>query len=1009
MSILTKIFGDSNQKYLNKFSPVIEKINQLEKKFEGFSDSELKNLKTDFQKRLQKGEKLDDILPEAFASVREAAKRTLGQRHYDVQLLGGIILHQGQIAEMRTGEGKTLAATLPVYLNALEGQGVHVVTVNDYLARRDSVWMGQIYHALGMSIGCIQHEAAFLYDEKYATEPDSEASEADSLDVKDVDEKRDEVGGYKVVDEFLRPVERKQAYAADITYGTNNEFGFDYLRDNMVQSLQQKAQRGLHYAIVDEVDSILIDEARTPLIISAPDATPSDQYKKFAALVRQLKETEDYNIDEKMRAATLTEAGIAKLENWLGMENIYTEGGIGLVHHIEQALRAETLFKLDRDYVISAQGGSAPGGKDGEIIIVDEFTGRLMHGRRYSEGLHQAIEAKEGVVVQRESRTLATITFQNLFRMYKKLSGMTGTAATEAEEFSKIYRLDVTVIPTNKPMIRNDQPDRIYKNEPGKFKAVIKDIVERHKLGQPVLVGTISIEKNEILGELLARKGIEPNILNAKQHEKEGNVIAQAGRLGAVTVATNMAGRGVDVILGGNPPDPENAKKVRDLGGLHIIGTERHESRRIDNQLRGRAGRQGDPGSSQFHVSLEDDLMRIFGSDRVKKMMDVFKIPEDMPIENKMVSRSLESAQKKVEGYNFDTRKHLVEYDDVINKHREAIYRKRNEVLELSEASSSGVIPSKSRLAGRAEGSAGSLSSRAERSGAEGSPGLQDDDNRGSLKPMILEMVEQEIEQVVMFHTANGDEKSWDLKEIYEVASTIFPIDSSARVELADIKKSAGDKLQDAKARTKIIEYLVSLSQAAYENLETQIQKALGENAMRQIEKMIMLRAIDLLWMEHLDAMDQMRQGIGLRGYGQLDPLIEYKKEAYRMFNELMNLINKQIVYSIYKIGFAQKIAPEVSSTANLQFSAPSKTMEAGGSAIARAAAGNSGLPVGVPANRPDKTATEREVEDRNSHRPVQNAQTHYNGEKVGRNDPCPCGATKPDGTPVKFKHCHGK
>ncbi|MFH1173023.1 MAG: preprotein translocase subunit SecA, partial [bacterium] len=610
MAILSKIVGDPNQRAINKLKPLVEKINQLEAQVADFTNDDFKNKTADFKKRLAQGETLDDILPEAFALAREAGKRAIGQRAYDVQLISGIALHQGQIAEMRTGEGKTLSATLPIYLNALAGQGCHLVTVNDYLSRRDCGWMGAIYNLLGLSVGVIIHEQAFVYDPDYTDE--------------------------KTKDErliHLKPVSRQEAYLADITYGTNNEFGFDYLRDNMVQDIRQKSQRELNYAIVDEVDSILIDEARTPLIISAAAAESTDKYRQFAQLVVRLKENEDYNVDEKMRAATLTEEGINKMEKMLGVDNIYTDRGVSEVHHIEQALRAHALFQKDKDYVV----------KDGEVLIVDEFTGRLMPGRRYSEGLHQAIEAKEGVQVQRESQTMATVTFQNYFRLYNKLAGMTGTAATEAEEFSKIYSLEVLVIPTHKEMIRKDMPDAIYKNEKAKFEAVVKKIKELHESGQPVLVGTISIEKNELLGEMLAREGVPAQILNAKQHEKEAGIIAQAGRVGGVTIATNMAGRGVDIILGGDPFQDEEYNKVKALGGLFILGTERHESRRIDNQLRGRAGRQGDPGVSKFYLSLEDDLMRIFGSDRMKRIMETLRVPDDMPIENKIVSRSIES------------------------------------------------------------------------------------------------------------------------------------------------------------------------------------------------------------------------------------------------------------------------------------------------------------------------------------------------------------------------------
>ena len=709
MSILNKIFGDANEKYLRKLQPVIEKINFFEPEFEKLPKEKLKEKTAEFKEKLnpkgprpqfgggaygaRKGESLDDILPEAFALVREAGKRTLNQRHFDVQLIGGIVLHQGKIAEMKTGEGKTLAATLPLYLNALEGKGAHLVTVNDYLARRDTVWMGQIYHLLGLSVGCIVHEAAYLYDPLYQNEKsqipmtNDQSNPNTQIQNGERDKKRDLVGGFKVIEDYLRPVSRKEAYSADITSGTNNEFGFDYLKDNMVYDLKDQVQlarpnfdfqnlggRGFNYAIVDEVDSILIDEARTPLIISAPVEESTEKYYLFAGLVAKLKENEDYTIDEKMKASAFTETGQDKIVKNLGSDP-WAENDIGTTHQLEAALKAKTLFEKDKDYVV----------KDGKIIIVDEFTGRLMPGRRWSGGLHQAVEAKEGVVVKQESRTFATITFQNYFRMYKKLAGMTGTAETSAEEFDKVYNLEVIIVPTNKPMIRKSLPDRVYKSLGGKFEAVVREIKERHQKGQPVLTGTVSIEKNEHLGKLLEREGVPHQILNAKHHEKEGEIIAQAGRFGVVTIATNMAGRGVDIILGGNPPNKEEQKKVIELGGLYVIGTERHEARRIDNQLRGRSGRQGDPGSSQFFVSLEDDLMRIFGGDRIKALMEMLKVPEDQPIEAKMVSKAIESAQSRVEGMNFDLRKHVLEYDDVMNKHREVFYKKRREILEKSK------------------------------------------------------------------------------------------------------------------------------------------------------------------------------------------------------------------------------------------------------------------------------------------------------------------------------------
>jgi preprotein translocase subunit SecA len=921
MSIIDKIFGDPNEKVVKTLRPIVDEINNLEKKFQIMSDEELKQMTVEFRKRLgmeagipispsdDNEKKLEAILPEAFAVVREAAKRVLSQRHYDVQLMGGMVLHRGQIAEMRTGEGKTLVATLPAYLNALPGRGVHVITVNDYLAKRDAEWMGKVYNFLGLTVGCITHEQAFKFSSDRVADGQSN----------------------------LMPVPRKEAYACDIIYGTNNEYGFDYLRDNMAPDLISMVQRGLNYAIVDEVDSILIDEARTPLIISAPAEESTEKYYRFAELVERLTENEDYNVDEKMRAATLSEAGIAKMEKYLGVDNIYVAGGISDVHHIEQALKARVLFKRDRDYVV----------KENEVIIVDEFTGRLMHGRRYSEGLHQAIEAKEKVEIQRESQTLATITFQNYFRMYKKLSGMTGTAVTEAEEFAKIYNLETVVVPTNRDMVRKDLNDLIYRTEMGKFKAVVEEIKRRHATGQPVLVGTISIEKNEILGEMLEREGVTPQILNAKHHEKEAQIISKAGEVGAVTIATNMAGRGVDIILGGNPVNLEGQKKVIELGGLHIIGTERHESRRIDNQLRGRAGRQGDPGSSQFYVSMEDDLMRIFGGDRMKGLMTTLKVPEDMPIENGLVSRSIESAQRKVEGNNFDIRKHLVEYDDVINKHRETIYRKRREILELAETND-----------------------------------VAQPEMEKSLSNIILEMINNEIEQAVIFHTAADSSKDWNIQEIYQVTSTIFNVEPKLKDELAVYVKD-GDKLDKVKVRTNLCDHLMNLVKANYEKI-TKLAGEAGVN-WRQVEKAVLIRSIDMLWIEHLEAMDHMRAGIGLRGYGQRDPLIEYKKEAYILYNELNNLIQKQVAYSIFKMADLGNFAVPTLKTGPKNYSAPAKTMDKNTSSFSAFKQADAGK---------KKNDTVDLV-----HEKVKDAA----GEKVGRNDPCPCGSGK------KFKKCCGK
>jgi len=885
--MLDFIFGNPNTKSLNALDGSIRRTNSFSEKF---ADLTIEQIRARFLEirdtiRANADHDLESALPEVFALVRVAAHRSIGLRHFDEQLLGGMVLHQGKIAEMKTGEGKTLVATLPVALNALPGLGVHVITVNDYLAKRDTQWMGTVYNALGLSVGCIQHEAAFLYDPSFT--PDDESTK------------------------FLRPVERREAYAADITYGTNNEFGFDYLRDNMAPALVHKVQRDLNYAIVDEVDSILIDEARTPLIISAPAEESTDKYYKFAELVQRLEAGADFVVDEKMRSSTLTEAGISKMEKMLGLANIYEAGGIETIHHIEQALKSFALFKRDKDYVV----------KDGEVIIVDEFTGRLMFGRRFSEGLHQAIEAKEGVVINKESETLATISFQNYFRLYRKLAGMTGTAVTEAEEFSKIYKLEVVIIPTHRAMIRKDVSDSVYQSERGKFLAVVREVKRRHELGQPVLIGTISIEKNELLSELLQREGIPHELLNAKNHEREAAIISQAGRRGAVTVATNMAGRGVDIILGGSPADKAEAEFVCSVGGLHVLGTERHESRRIDNQLRGRSGRQGDPGSSQFFVSMDDDLMRIFGSDRLKGLMNRLGVPEDMPIENGLVSKSIESAQKKVEGHNFDIRKHLVEYDDVMNKHREVIYKKRNELLALSP---------------------------------------EDRKNK------IFELVVQELSNIVSFHTASEDEKTWEIENIYNAIDATFPVSIQDRIKLDDLRSKGGDAAQDAEARQSIITYISGLAQTAYDRIE----ESLTSERMRDVELGLSLRAIDTLWIEHLDMMDHLRRGIGLRGYGQRDPLVEYKREAYALFTQLVNSVNSTIVYSIFRMAVAQNIAQaSPMQRSNFVVTAPAKEST------------DSQSGDGVQSSRPTASA---------------------NSEKVGRNDPCPCGSGK------KYKKCHG-
>lgn len=935
MSILTKIFGDPNAKVVKNLQPTIDKINSFEPGLQALSVEALKAKTQEFKDRLSKGETLDDILPEAFAVVREASRRTTGMRHFDVQMIGGMVLHQGKIAEMRTGEGKTLVATLPTYLNALAGRGVHVVTVNDYLARRDAVWMGQIYDFLGLSVGVVQNlRVSYVYDSSLK-KADAEGGE--------VDKERDVLGSFKVEYDYLRPASRQDTYRCDITYGTNNEYGFDYLRDNMVQELSEMVMRPgseMAYAIVDEVDSILIDEARTPLIISAPAEEATDQYYRFAELVKKLDEKEDYNVDEKLRAANLTEAGIAKFEQWLGVENIYAEGGIRQVHHIEQALKAEVLFKRDKEYVV----------ENNEVIIIDEFTGRKMPGRRYSEGLHQAIEAKEKVSIQRESQTLATITFQNLFRMYGKLAGMTGTAVTEAEEFGKIYNLEVVVIPTNKSDKRHDHPDRIYKTEEGKFAAVAERIQECREKQQPILVGTISVEKNEQLSAYLVAQGIQHEILNAKNHEREGEIIAQAGRPGAVTLATNMAGRGVDIKLGGVPVEPSAAEKVVQTGGLFVLGTERHESRRIDNQLRGRAARQGDPGETQFFVSTDDDLMRIFAGDRLKSVMTRLKVPDNMPIEQNMITKMLENAQKKVESHYFDTRKHLLEYDDVLNRHRSVIYTKRRQILELANQATTPEMK------------------KDEENTEEGQVAEK---TYASFREMILDMIEGEIELLVSVHTNGEGSGDWNTQEIWESVRTMFPITEAEKEELFRLGKRGDGKLEDVEARDALVKFLYGLAEKQYDALHEHVYAAApnkddGEKMMRTLEKGVLLRAIDTLWVEHLVNIDHLRTGIGLRGYGQRDPLIEYKKEAFGLFNELQINIQKEVVYSFFKLHIGVQLAPSIMATDKMTLQGATKELSEQGEKIEK---------------KPRNEET---------------------GAKIGRNDQCPCGSGK------KFKKCHG-
>ncbi|MCA1962277.1 MAG: preprotein translocase subunit SecA [Desulfomonile sp.] len=874
LAMLAKIFGSKNERELKRMAPIVRAINELEPATQRLSNEQLRAKTDEFKDRLANGETEDDILPEAFAVVREASVRTLGMRHFDVQLIGGIVLHEGKIAEMKTGEGKTLAATLPVYLNALGGKGVHVVTVNDYLARRDAEWMGAIYNFLGLTVGVIVHD--------------------------------------------LDDTERRAAYLSDITYGTNNEFGFDYLRDNMKFSLEDMVQRELHYAIVDEVDSILIDEARTPLIISGPTHENTDKYYKINRVIPGLRADQHYIIDEKARTVVLTEEGVARIEKSLGVSNLYDPSQMETLHHVNQALKAHTLFKKDVDYIV----------KDGQVIIVDEFTGRLMPGRRYSDGLHQALEAKEGVRIENENQTLATITFQNYFRMYDKLAGMTGTADTEAPEFKKIYNLDVMVIPTNLPMIRTDHSDVIYKTEREKFDAVVEEIAELHRRGQPVLVGTISIEKSEYLSSRLKKIGIPHKVLNAKNHALEAEIIAQAGRAGAVTISTNMAGRGTDIILGGNPVfmaraaarkgedsaayarllekfraqcEQEKAKVIAE-GGLHILGTERHESRRIDNQLRGRSGRQGDPGSSRFYLSLEDDLMRIFGGERVKMIMERVGMQDGEPIEHRYTTRAIENAQKKVEGHHFDIRKHLLEYDDVMNKQREVIYSQRRFIL-----------------------------------------------NGDDLKSAVMDMLEDVVDGLVDRYTdTRSTYVEWDLAGLSEALWGQFGIHFDFETIPATERTREG-----------ITEFIISTARQRYEDKE----RSLTPDMMRQLEKFIMLQAVDNQWKDHLLSMDHLKEGIGLRGYGQRDPLKEYQREGYELFMDMSQRIREETVRNLFLV---KLVAQE-----DLDELAPQREQEM---VLSHGGDGDSG------------SRTQRRMQ-----------------EKVGRNAPCPCGSGK------KYKKCCGK
>ena len=838
---LKRFLGDNNDKEIKRMQLVVDKINAMEPDLQNLTDSSLAAHTDKFKDRLAAGETLDDILPEAFAVCREASRRVLGMRHFDVQLIGGMCLHEGKIAEMKTGEGKTLVATLPVYLNALVGKGVHMVTVNEYLARRDSEWMGHLYKFLGLSVGLIEHDLDF-------------------------------------------PA-RKYAYSCDVTFGTNNEYGFDYLRDNMVISPEQMVQRELHFAIVDEVDSILIDEARTPLIISGPGAKSTEVYGRMAQAVATLREGEDYTVDEKQKTVAPSDESVHKVEQILGVKNLYAPENIEYSHCFNAALRAKAIMHRDRDYVV----------RDGEVIIVDEFTGRLMFGRRYSDGLHQAIEAKEGVKIQRESQTLATITFQNYFRMYGKLSGMTGTAKTEEDEFLKIYKLPVVVVPTNKPVIRKDEPDLIYKTKRAKYNAVANAVDELHATGRPILIGTTSITQSEELSGLLKKRKVRHNVLNAKYHEQEAEIIKDAGQLGAVTIATNMAGRGTDIILG---------EGVADLGGLAIIGTERHESRRIDNQLRGRAGRQGDPGSSRFYLSLEDDLMRLFAADRIAKVMDTLGMEEDEPIEHSIVTSSIEHAQKKVEARNFDMRKNVLEYDDVMNQQREVIYAQRRKVLK-------------------------------------------GEDLRESIMYMIKEIIKSEMNQ---YANEKLYPEEWTLDGLIEDAEGIYAPKGSLKKE--ELEAMSRDELGEA---------LVKIAEDNYAAREAEFTPGV----MRELEKVIMLRVVDNKWMEHLDHMDMLRQGINLRAYGQRNPLVEYKIEGYNMFEEMIHQIQTDIAKLMYRVSVVTEERRQVEDR------------------LATAQASHGG-----------------DVEDAEA-KPVKKAPVR--AEHIGRNDPCPCGSGK------KYKNCCGK
>lgn len=890
-NILKNVF-DENKRRINSFKPIIDKINELEKEISLLSDEKLAKKTEEFKDRLNKGETLDDILPEAYAVVRESIKRTIGERAYDVQLISAITLHQGAIAEQRTGEGKTHSVIFPAYLNALEGQGVHIVTPNDYLTRVGAGWYPRALHRLGINTACIIHEQSYLLDPDYTDE----------------NEKFDDRLAH------LRPISRKEAYLADITYGTNNEFGFDYLRDHMVSEYKDMVQRPHNFAVVDEVDFVLIDEARTPLIISSPNNQPVDKYYKFAQIASQLQPT-DYIIDEKSRSATLSEYGIRKVERILNVSNLYEES-FETIHYIENAIKAQALFHKDKDYVV----------KDNEVIIVDEFTGRMMNGRRWSDGLHQAVEAKEGVQVQRESQTWATITFQNYFRLYKKLAGMTGTAATEAEEFKKIYNLDVVTIPTHRSIQRIDEQDLIFKTQRSKYQAVANKVEELHKAGQPVLIGTTSIEKNEIISSLLTKKRLKHQVLNAKNHRSEAEVIAMAGKKGAITVATNMAGRGVDIILGGpkDGVDPEVWKKEHDevinLGGLYVIGTERHESRRIDNQLRGRAGRQGDPGHSEFYVALDDDLMRIFGGEKISGLMTRFNMPDDTPLTHPLVSKVIEQIQVKVEGYNFDARKHLVEYDDVINKQRKIVYNLRDSTL------------------------------------------INSDINPESNEEIIFKAINNQISSAIALNSDYESGKLDSEKVILEF-SEILPMDPNIRSKF----KSDLDKAKDPQ------EFLTEILKKQW----LQRIEYFGKDISKNIVVFAIISTLDPLWVEHLTHLDDLREGVRLRGYAQKDPLIEYRKEGYEMFQKLMAQFEYNLARKLFRL--EPVVAPQVN--------VPDTVHEGRGQAEAIQ-------------NDPGNQNLNQEVSDIEPHLHQSKSQTVTKQTVVGRNDPCPCGSGK------KYKKC---